>query len=279
MSFMVSRTKAFWAAIPQSPAVCAPARGETARIAARNALVPRRDISFMLRSRHGHCHCPMRYLLARRARGTPPRDRGGLRQGRRRGGGAAVACRGGDHGGVRRRTRRYRGARRSRKGAHAARRHRPGEAGPEDQGPPGPLTEKARARPAASLPVDVGLLALAVAVVLVVLLGSASLRPYDAPELDPRPILLPVYLLRSLARLAVAYALAVTLPLGTGHLAARSPFARRLILPTLDVLQSVPILGFFPAAVAVFITVTGGSALGVEAAAVFLIFTSLLWSP
>lgn len=125
---------------------------------------------------------------------------------------------------------------------------------------------------------DVGLLVLAVAVVLVVLLGSASLRPYDAPELDPRPILLPVYLLRSLARLAVAYVLAVTLALGTGHLAARSPFARRLILPTLDVLQSVPILGFFPAAVAVFITITGGSALGVEAAAVFLIFTSMFWN-
>jgi len=126
--------------------------------------------------------------------------------------------------------------------------------------------------------VDVGLLAIAAGVVLVVLIGSASLRPYDAPELDPRPILLPVYLLRSLARLGVAYVLAVTLALGTGHLAARSRFARRLILPTLDVLQSVPILGFFPAAVAVFITITGGSALGVEAAAVFLIFTSMFWN-
>ncbi len=113
---------------------------------------------------------------------------------------------------------------------------------------------------------------------LVALLGSAALRPYDSPELDPRPILLPVYLLRSLARLAVAYVIAVTLALATGHLAARSPFARRIILPTLDVLQSVPILGFFPAAVAVFITISGGSALGVEAAAVFLIFTSMFWN-
>src|SRR5512132_2449223 len=96
-------------------------------------------------------------------------------------------------------------------------------------------------RPSASLPVDVGLVVLVVAVVLVVLLGSASLRPYDAPELDPRPILLPVYLLRSRARLAVAYALAVTLALGAGHLAARSPFARRLVGPSLVVLQSVHI--------------------------------------
>jgi NitT/TauT family transport system permease protein len=63
-----------------------------------------------------------------------------------------------------------------------------------------------------------------------------------------------------------------------GHLAARSTFARKLILPTLDVLQSVPILGFFPAAVTVFIGVFGPTALGVEAAAVFLIFTSMFWN-
>ena len=68
------------------------------------------------------------------------------------------------------------------------------------------------------------------------------------------------------------------LALATGHLAARSRFARRLILPTLDVLQSVPILGFFPAAVGFFIGLFRGSALGVEAAAVFLIFTSMFWN-
>jgi NitT/TauT family transport system permease protein len=120
--------------------------------------------------------------------------------------------------------------------------------------------------------------AVAVVLLLAVLLGSSHLRPYDTPEIDPRPWLLPIYLLRSLARLATAYALAVLVALATGHLAARSRFARRLILPTLDVLQSVPILGFFPAAVAVFIGLFGGSALGVEAAAVFLIFTSMFWN-
>jgi NitT/TauT family transport system permease protein len=76
----------------------------------------------------------------------------------------------------------------------------------------------------------------------------------------------------------VAYLLAVGLALVTGHLAARSPLARRLILPTLDVLQSVPILGFFPLAVGFFIGIFHGSALGVEAAAVFLIFTSMFWN-
>lgn len=130
----------------------------------------------------------------------------------------------------------------------------------------------------ASLPVDLGLLVLLVAILLLVTLGGSMLRPYDAPELDPSPVLLPFYAVRSLARLAVAYIVAVTMALAVGHLAARSPLARRIVLPTLDVLQSVPILGFFPAAVAVFIGVFRGSALGVEAAAVFLIFTSMFWN-
>ncbi len=129
-----------------------------------------------------------------------------------------------------------------------------------------------------SLPIDLGLAGLAGFALLLAFVGSAHLRPFDAPELDPSPLLLPVYTLRSLARLTVAYLAAVLLALATGHLAARSALARRLILPTLDVLQSVPILGFFPAAVGVFIGVFGGSALGVEVAAIFLIFTSMFWN-
>jgi NitT/TauT family transport system permease protein len=78
--------------------------------------------------------------------------------------------------------------------------------------------------------------------------------------------------------MTLAYGVAVLLALATGHVAAASPVARRIILPTLDVLQSVPILGFFPAAVAVFVGLFGPSALGVEAAAVFLIFTSMFWN-
>jgi NitT/TauT family transport system permease protein len=133
-------------------------------------------------------------------------------------------------------------------------------------------------RTPASYSVDLGLILLVGAAVVGLTLGGSSLRQYDLPELDPRPALLPLYLLHSLARLGVAYLLAVGMALVTGHLAARSPLARRLILPTLDVLQSVPILGFFPLAVGFFIGVFGGSALGVEAAAVFLIFTSMFWN-
>ena len=56
-----------------------------------------------------------------------------------------------------------------------------------------------------SLPADLGLLAALTGLALLLLLGSSHLRPYDAPALNPQPALLPVYLLLSLARLAVAY--------------------------------------------------------------------------
>jgi len=129
-----------------------------------------------------------------------------------------------------------------------------------------------------ALPVDLALVTAFVLVAVLAALASSMLHPFDAPELDPSPFLLPLYLFRSIARLLAAYAMAALLALAIGHLAARSTFARRIILPTLDVLQSVPILGFFPAAVAVFIGVFGHSALGVEAAAIFLIFTSMFWN-
>jgi len=81
-----------------------------------------------------------------------------------------------------------------------------------------------------------------------------------------------------MTRLGVTLAISVLLAIPTGYLAARSPFARRLILPTLDIFQSVPIVGFFPVAVWGFVRLFGGSAFGVELAAVFLIFTSMFWN-
>ena len=133
-------------------------------------------------------------------------------------------------------------------------------------------------RTPASYSVDLGLILLLVVLVAALTLGGSSLRPYDSPELDPRPELLPLYLLLSLTRLGVTLAISVLLAVPTGYLAAKSAFARRLILPTLDIFQSVPIVGFFPVAVWGFVRLFGGSAFGVELAAVFLIFTSMFWN-
>jgi NitT/TauT family transport system permease protein len=127
-------------------------------------------------------------------------------------------------------------------------------------------------------PVDLVLVAAMAAIVVGALVGRAGLHPYNVPELDLRPALLPLYLLFSLARLSVTLVISVLLALPTGYLAYRSPLARRLILPTLDIFQSVPVLGFFPVAVWACIGLFGGSAVGVETAAVFLIFTSMFWN-
>jgi NitT/TauT family transport system permease protein len=127
-------------------------------------------------------------------------------------------------------------------------------------------------------PLD-GLAVVAVAlVVLVVFLDEPHVLPRTSEALNLSPAMLPLYAGYSLLRMLAAYVLSLALALGAGYWASASPLGRRLILPALDVLQAVPILGFFPAAIFFFIRLFHGSPLGVEAAAVFLIFTSQAWN-
>src|SRR5256886_15082733 len=60
--------------------------------------------------------------------------------------------------------------------------------------------------------------------------------------------------------------------------AAANKRAAVIMLPVLDVLQSVPILGFFPAALVFFVVTFQGSPIGIELAVIFLIFTSMAWN-
>lgn len=79
---------------------------------------------------------------------------------------------------------------------------------------------------------------------------------------------------RMFAALGISFLVATVI----GITAARKPLAARVIIPILDILQSVPILGFFPAAIAFFIAIFNGSPIGIELAAIFLIFTSMVWN-
>jgi NitT/TauT family transport system permease protein len=103
------------------------------------------------------------------------------------------------------------------------------------------------------------------------LLGPGFVVPVELPRL-------PLYALYSFARMLAAYLISLLFSLSYGYLAATSRRAERLLIPTLDILQSVPILGFFPAAIYLFVSLTGGGRLGVELASVFLIFTSQAWN-
>ena len=76
----------------------------------------------------------------------------------------------------------------------------------------------------------------------------------------------------SIYRMFVALALSFILAIIVGITAARKPIASRIIIPIVDTLQSVPILGFFPAAIAFFITLFSGSPIGVELGSNFFNF-------
>lgn len=82
----------------------------------------------------------------------------------------------------------------------------------------------------------------------------------------------------SFVRMLFAYILSFIFALTYGYLSAKSRFGKPLLLPLLDVLQSVPVLGFFPAAVFFFVQISGGARFGVEMASIFLIFTSQAWN-
>ncbi len=89
--------------------------------------------------------------------------------------------------------------------------------------------------------------------------------------------LLPYYAASSFLRMGIAYFFSLSFALAYGYVAATNKNARKFMLPFLDILQSVPILGFFPAAVLFFIGIIPGRP-GVEVAAIFLIFTSMSWN-
>jgi len=105
--------------------------------------------------------------------------------------------------------------------------------------------------------------------------------PYVPGEVLPislDPAVLPEYALRTVLRMAAALILSLLFTLGYATLAAKSRRAEKLLVPLLDVLQSVPILGFLSITVTGFIAMFPGRLLGVELAAIFAIFTSQAWN-
>ncbi len=89
---------------------------------------------------------------------------------------------------------------------------------------------------------------------------------------------LPYYAFCSFYRMLAAYIIALIFSIIYGMAAARGGLYERILIPAIDIAQSVPVVGFFPAAVFFFVALTHGSRLGVEMAAVFLIFTSQAWN-
>jgi NitT/TauT family transport system permease protein len=106
----------------------------------------------------------------------------------------------------------------------------------------------------------------------------APFTPQARPAVDLSPWNLPYYAARSLLRMFAALAVSLAFTLVVATWAAKSARAARLILPALDILQSVPVLGFLSVTVTFFIALVPGHILGLELASIFAIFTSQVWN-
>ena len=100
----------------------------------------------------------------------------------------------------------------------------------------------------------------------------------DVTPISLNPSHLPYYALRSLLRMLIALVLSLLATFLFGTLAAKSRSAERVIIPLIDILQSVPVLGYLSITIVYFITLFRGSLLGPECAAIFAIFTAQVWN-
>jgi NitT/TauT family transport system permease protein len=116
---------------------------------------------------------------------------------------------------------------------------------------------------------------------LIVWGGMAMGAHYQVGEALPLsldPWHLPEYALRTVLRMAAALAASLVFSLAYAAVAAKNRQAEKILVPVLDILQSVPILGFLSITVTGFIALFPGRLLGVECAAIFAIFTSQAWN-
>src|ERR1700727_2486473 len=108
------------------------------------------------------------------------------------------------------------------------------------------------------------------------LLQPLSDLQHQPVSLDPRN--LPEYAARTTLRMLLAMVLSLLFTFTYATLAARNKRAERFLIPLLDILQSVPILGFISITVVFFMALVPGRVLGAEFAAIFAIFTSQAWN-
>lgn len=117
--------------------------------------------------------------------------------------------------------------------------------------------------------------------VLLVYGGAQTTLPLSTLDVNPvslDPANLPLYALRTTMRMLLAIACSIVFTFIYAALAAKSRRAEIVLIPLLDILQSVPILGFLTFTVVFFLNLFPGNVLGAELACVFAIFTSQAWN-
>jgi NitT/TauT family transport system permease protein len=89
---------------------------------------------------------------------------------------------------------------------------------------------------------------------------------------------LPNYALQTLVRMLAAYGLSLLFSLVYAYVAYRSSTWSKVLIPLLDILQSIPVLSFLPAVVLALVGLFPGQRLGIELASILLIFTGMTWN-
>ena len=116
---------------------------------------------------------------------------------------------------------------------------------------------------------------------LIVLGASGMAKPFDLGRPEPISLdisILPYYALRTVMRMIIALGISFLFTLIYAAAAAKSRMAEKILIPILDILQSIPILSFLTITVTGWIRLFPGSLLGPECAAIFAIFTSQAWN-
>ena len=110
-------------------------------------------------------------------------------------------------------------------------------------------------------------------------IGRSWLGPVKVEaEISQNPRSLPLYAMYSLARILVAYAISLVFALAYGYMAAKSKRAEMVLIPLLDILQSIPVLSFLPGVMLAMVALFPSRQLGVELGSIILIFTGQVWN-
>ncbi|KPC53912.1 ABC transporter permease [Amantichitinum ursilacus] len=129
---------------------------------------------------------------------------------------------------------------------------------------------------------DWALLPLVLSALILLGYGASQMAtPYQVGTQLPitlDPIWLPYYLLRTMLRMFIALGFSLVFACVFAALAAKVRAAEKVLIPMLDILQSIPVLGFLSITITGFIALFPGNLLGVECASIFAIFCSQAWN-
>jgi NitT/TauT family transport system permease protein len=114
---------------------------------------------------------------------------------------------------------------------------------------------------------------------LILVLARTWFGPFNPHvEISRDPSHLPLYAAYSLLRITIAYILSLAFTLVYGYVAAYNPRAERIMIPLLDILQSIPVLSFLPGVMLAMVALFPRHQVGVELGAILLIFTGQVWN-